>query len=256
MPNSNDLQGEFVLQNENIPYEAKINLTPETNSENLNLPQEKPADIKTQPDPTTIPTQTPKLTILPDKQGKRSRFFSSFCPYPTNITFQNQDEDEKVILLIRRHFATNIPWMFLGFILLLLPLIILPLTPTIFPFLAISKTLQFSIISFYYLAIFGFALVNFSLWYFNVALVTNEKIIDMDVSGILFRNVAETQLDLIQDISYTQVGAIRSIFNYGNILVQTAGELPNFEFEKAPNPAAIIHILGDLIDKEREDDNN
>ena len=81
--------------------------------------------------------------------------------------------------------------------------------------------------------------------------ITNTRIIDVDVTGILFRHVAETKLELIQDVSYQQTGVIPSFFDYGTVLIQTAAEQANFEIDHSPQPSETIQIIGDLIGKKR-----
>lgn len=177
--------------------------------------------------------------------------FSALSMYPENIVFQDQEQNENIILLVRRHFVTNVPWITTSLILIILIPFILPLAALIIPFLHISLFAQTALILFGYIVLYGYVLINFSIWYFNVTLITNMRIIDVDITGILFRNVAETKLNLVQDVSYTQIGVIRSFFDYGDILIQTAGEFLNFNIDRAPNPAEIIQIIGELIGKER-----
>lgn len=185
-------------------------------------------------------------------EHKRPNFFTSLCPYPEGVSFENQKEGEEIILLVRRDFITNVPWILTAILMIIVPLAILPLLPFIFPFLNLSAETRLVTTLFYYLIVFGFVLINYSLWYFRVGLVTNERLVDVDVHGILARDVAETKLDLVQDVSYTQVGVIRSIFNYGDIFIQTAGNNANFEFDKAPSPARISQIIGSLIGNDGE----
>lgn len=197
------------------------------------------------------PIDTHKKTAKPTtmKISERLTPFKSFCSYPENFTFKDQAEDEKVILLVRRHFITNVKWLLETFLLAIIPIAVLPFISNLFPALNILNSTRLLYLSFYYLSVFGFLFVNYSIWYFNIDLITNKRIIDIDASGILLKNVSETTLDLIQDESYSQIGGIMSIFNFGNVLIQTAGEAPNFRFEAAPNPEKIIHIIGELIGK-------
>lgn len=183
------------------------------------------------------------------EHGKKPHFFSSFCRYPKGLTFENQEPDEQILLLIRQAFITNVPWITLVIIVIFIPPFIPSLLSVFFPFLSFSDAIITALILFSYLLIAGFALLRFILWYFHAALLTTKRLIDVDVEGLLYKNVAETKIELIQDVSYTQIGSIRSLFNYGDIFVQTAGAMPNFEFVRAPKPAEIIRIIGDLIGK-------
>lgn len=208
-----------------------------------------PKEKNTHPEKKETPKSNP--SVFRDEK-RPAHFYSSYVSNPDGVVMQNQEEDEEIILLIRRHFITNVPWLFITIVGSILPLFLIPFLPTLIPFLQITGVIQTLYISFYYILLFGYAFINFALWYFHVALVSTKRIIDVDVTGILFKNVAETKLDLIQDFSYTQNGALRSIFNYGDVLIQTAGNLPNFEFDKAPKPAEITRIISDLVGEARE----
>lgn len=177
----------------------------------------------------------------------KAKFYSSLCVNPKEVTFENQEAGEEIVLLVRRDLITNVPWIVTSFFLIFVPPLILMFSNLFTPFIQVSFQTLLVLILFYYLIIFGFILVEFTLWYFNVGLVTNKRIIDLDVSGILYKHASETKLNLIEDVSYSQVGSIRSIFNYGDIHMQTAGTLSNFEFDRAPEPAKIVRIIADMI---------
>lgn len=198
--------------------------------------------------PPTPPSSN-STTTSHNHPHSKAHFYTAYCEYPTNVTFPDQDPDEEIALFIRRHFVTNIPWIAISIIAIIFPPLILPLLISLFSFVKISIATQTAALFFYYLATFGYILVNFSIWYFHASLITSKRIIDMDLDNILSKHVAETRIDLVQDVSYTQIGAIRSVFNFGDVFIQTAGTLANIEFDKAPNPAMIAKILGDLIHK-------
>lgn len=199
-----------------------------------------------------IPVPYPHITLATENlpHGRISPF-SAFCLYPEKVTFQNQEQDETIILLLRRHFITNVPWITTALFMITLLPVSLPLLPILFPFINISAVSGIFLILFYYLVVAGFILVNFTLWYFHVALITNQRIVDVDIHGIILRDVSQTKLNLIQDVNYNQFGVIRSFFDYGDVFVQTAGTELNFEFEQAPNPAQVVEIIADLIGKHK-----
>lgn len=188
----------------------------------------------------------PKSTHSSDQHA--AHFFSSYCEYPKGINFSEQERDEEIILLLRRHFLTNLPWILGAIFLSLIP----PFFPLIlrnFPLpLPESPTIIYYVI-FYYIILFGFTLVNFSLWYFHTGLVTNKRLVDIDLAGILYRQISEAKIRSIEDVTYTQIGFIRSLFNYGDVFIQTAGAEANIEYDKVPRPARVADIIGDLTVK-------
>lgn len=180
------------------------------------------------------------------QQGAKAlHFYSSYSQNPMGILFGEQEENEKILLLLRRHFVTNVPWITLTTILIFLPFLF-PFLIHYFPFPLPSQHTLALYLAFYYLIVFGFALINFTLWYFQAGLVTNMRVIDVDLSGILYRQVAEAKLEHIEDVSYQQAGFIRSLFNYGTVLVQTAGTQESIEYDRVPRPSRVAEIIGDL----------
>jgi hypothetical protein len=179
--------------------------------------------------------------------------FSSFCKNPDGISFENQEKDEKILLFLRKDFITNAKWILLGIMLILLPLLFIfsqHLFGTLLPFLSIKFYLI--LLLFYYLFVITFFYINFITWYYNVALITDQRIIDVDFSSLVYKDVATTKLSLVQDVSYAQVGVVRTFFDYGNILIQTAGSLDNFIFECSPQPEDAVHVVEELIGKRNE----
>jgi hypothetical protein len=84
-------------------------------------------------------------------------------------------------------------------------------------------------------------------WYFNMGIVTNKQIIDVDFSALSFRNVSRTELDHIEDITVKVSGFASSIFDFGNIFIQTAGSEINTEFINIPHPSRAAHIIQDIL---------
>lgn len=188
----------------------------------------------------------------PEKQteiGGNVYIFSAFSLNPSDISFKNQEKDEKILLFVRKHFVTNLKWI--------LATILLSLVPVFFPlifsdlnsFLNLpQRYLLFLIIS-YYLLLATYVFVNFVSWFFNVSFITNLRIVDVDFSGIIYKNVASTKLSLVQDVSYDQTGVLRTFFNYGDVIIQTAGEQKHFDLVAAPKPSEIVHLVSGMIGK-------
>lgn len=178
---------------------------------------------------------------------KNPHFYSSYISYPNNITFVDQETNEEIILFIRRHFVTNVPWIVTALIFSVFPFTLLPIILRFFPFDPPSPQTVFLLILFYYLGIFGFILLKFTLWYFHVGIITNIRVRDIDIHGILYKDIAEAKNEFIQDVAHSQIGFIRSLFNYGEVVIQTAGTKPNIEFDKAPRPSEIARTIGELL---------
>lgn len=173
---------------------------------------------------------------------------SAFVSYPENVRFETQQEDEQIIFLLRKHWITNLPWLFLFTILIMIPAFLLPLmiNEKILAFLPLNYYLVITIGC--YLVIFGFAFVKFLVWYFNIYLVTNERIVDVDFYNLLYKKLSSCRISKIQDITYKLGGVVRSLVDFGDVFIQTAGTENNFEFEAVPHPEKVVRVISDLIE--------
>lgn len=174
--------------------------------------------------------------------------FHNFCVDPTNISFANQDEDEKIMLFIRAHLITTVPWIGRTIFLLLLPVGL----SFVINFFGIELNIlpagySLFILIFYFYVVILFAFINFISWFYNIGLVTNVRILDVDLRNLVYTHVAATKIGQIEDVSYKRTGAIRSIFDYGDMQIQTAAESENFEFMAVPKPNQAVNIVEDLI---------
>lgn len=175
---------------------------------------------------------------------------SSFCQNPSGVSFQSQEDDEKILLFLRRHFITNVYWILISIFLAVLPVFIPNfLTLAGFSLFALAKNLIIIITAFYYLLIATYILINFLTWFYNISFITTKRVVDIDFSDLIYQNVAATKLSLLQDADYTQIGVIASLFNFGDVFVQTAGDKPNFDFLAVPSPAKVAQIIEELIGK-------
>lgn len=183
------------------------------------------------------------------KYPKKKGQFLSVSYIPKNLKFENQEDEEKTLLLLRRHPLTNMGWITLSIIGLMIPYIIEPLNLLNL----LPGSYQFVLVVFWLLLVFGYSLEKFLQWYFSVNIVTDERIVDFDFHHITFKQVTDANIDKIQDVTYRVSGVLGTFFNYGDILVQTASEIPNLEFRSVANPEIVAEILQDLrIEEEIE----
>ena len=192
----------------------------------------------------TLPTKNP---VIIDVKPHAPGFFTSYCPNPSGVHFANQEPDEHIVLFLRRHFITNIPWLFYALLFLFIP-------PLLFFLINLSNTSVFTITpefiyaitGFYYLLVLNYAFSKFITWFYHVGIVTPKRLIDLDVDNILHYHLAETSIADVVDVSYSQKGIFQSFFNYGDVPIQTEAIKANFEFEKSPFPSTVADIITDL----------
>ncbi|OIP97915.1 hypothetical protein AUJ94_01185 [bacterium CG2_30_40_12] len=174
---------------------------------------------------------------------------AAFIKNPKHTFFESQENNEKILYLLRRHPVTNIGWMLTAFLMSASPLILM--------ILSLSYELNFSasvpvkyqsvIVLVWYLITIAFALESFLNWYFNVYIVTNKRIVDIDFWGLLYKNVSEATYENIEDVTYSTGGILQTMFNFGSIMIQTAAERREFEFDGVPNPSEVYDKITDLV---------
>ena len=180
---------------------------------------------------------------LTQSMKKAFGFLTAFAVRPSRIRYQAQEDDEKIVLFLRRHFFTNVGWIIAAFCLAIIPFFAFGFFP--FGFVPLSFRL-IGVIG-WYLLVFAYAFERFLSWFFNVNIVTDRRIIDVNFPSILYKDVSECKIDHIEDISSKIGGFIRSFLNYGDVLIQTAGTLPELTFEAIPFPDKAAEIINDLI---------
>lgn len=201
-----------------------------------------------QPDKNTSHAKVESTTPVISSPHDRMSLFTQYARNPVGVRFETQVEEEEVVLFMRQHFILNVPWIAATILLLLAPFGIIPLLLTLVPiFPSLPSQYTFVSLSFWYVAVFGYALVNFIRWYYNIYIVTTQRVVDIDFIQLLHKKFSEARLDKIEDLSYTASGFTATLFNFGDIHIQTAGENPNFAFESIPRPADVVQTIGTLI---------
>lgn len=196
---------------------------------------------------TPAPRQPPQHSPRHGGFRDRTHGWTSFALHPKDIRFETQEESEEIILFLRQHFITLLPSLLLCGLLLFVPPLLFPMI-----FRSLSQTIGLPVgymvigFSFWYVAAFGILLMNFIHWFFNIFIVTNRRIIDIDFVHLLYKEFSEAKIERIQDISFQTKGMVATMFDFGNVLIQTAGEHPNFIFESVPKPAKVVDVLSDL----------
>ncbi len=67
-------------------------------------------------------------------------------------------------------------------------------------------------------------------------LVTDKNLIQINQKSLFIRTVSRLSMSNVEDVSADQRGILATIFNYGTLHIQTAGERPNFDFKYCPTP--------------------
>ncbi|NCN51254.1 MAG: hypothetical protein GW925_02260 [Candidatus Pacebacteria bacterium] len=177
------------------------------------------------------------------------RVFTSFAPKPKHTRFESQATTENVVLLLRQHPITQVKWI--------LVVLFFGIVPMSFPFLPVYSFLPISyrlgLTFLWYLALFGYSFQLFLKWFYNVYILTDERVIDVDFISLAQKNITAAKIDNIEDITSESVGFSSTFFDHGTVLIQTAGAAQEITFEAVPYPAKVTAVLNDLLlEEERE----
>ncbi len=175
---------------------------------------------------------------------------AAYCPTPEGVGFDLQHDTEVVLLVLRQHPIVNVPWVLITLALALIPIFFFPITP-IFDFLPTRFHLVTALA--WYVMVLGYALEKFFVWFFNIYIITDERVIDVDFYNLLFKRMSEAKIEKIEDMTATNSGLLQSVVDFGSLNIQTAGEVPEIEFEKIPHPSRVQKLLSELIDQEEQE---
>lgn len=79
----------------------------------------------------------------------------------------------------------------------------------------------------------------------NQLIVTDLHVTEVQQLGLFNRKVSELSMANVEDVTANTEGILPTIFNYGTLTVETAGEQHNFVFKFCPNPNAYAKALQD-----------
>jgi len=175
-----------------------------------------------------------------------------------SFLYLNLHEGEKINLVIRHHWGG-----FLGTIGLTLAMALFPLLVYWISTLAFEGSLE-SYYDYLIIGISGFYLFLvtflFGTWidfYYDIIFVTNERILNVNQKGLLAREISELSLTQVQNVTTQMSGFLRSFLNFGNLIIETAGEGTTgdphhhglegyFSISDIPDPNRIARIILEL----------
>lgn len=80
----------------------------------------------------------------------------------------------------------------------------------------------------------------------NQLIVSDKNITQVLQIGLFDRKVSELSLGNVEDVTAQQRGIFPTLFNYGVVIIETAGEQNNFTFRYCPNPNAYAKAISDV----------
>lgn len=161
--------------------------------------------------------------------------------------FPSQKSQEKVFLLLRRHWFTYFGFVAVA-VIMSIPILALIIVWMNRPDYFSSEFGNIIIVAVFSYILFALAIMLYGFidYYLDVYIVTNERIVNVEQNGFFRRKISELHLHQIQDVSAKVDGMLPTLLHYGSVYIQTAGERENFTFRAIPNPYRVSKLIIDL----------
>lgn len=163
--------------------------------------------------------------------------------------------DEKITYLIRHHWAGFLPTLLIVAAMFLMPLLAGLIINLAVPHFFDAMTPMFALFAtIYYLFIETFLFTSWINYYFNIIIITNQRMINVAQEGLLSRKTSELNFAEIENVSADVNGLFQVAFNFGLLVVETAGGGTSgamlkpgfFTVQDVPDPNRIARAILDL----------
>lgn len=164
-----------------------------------------------------------------------------------SVSWISLEAGETIIATVRRHWWVLLSEAFFIMILAIVPIIfyegisLLLLRGS----LVVESALAYFtfLYSLWLLCLWMTLFLIWTNYYLDVWVITDRQMIDVEQKGLFNREISNIRLDRIQDITIQVKGLLGTIFKFGNVIVQTAGEHKAFIIRDAHYPENVKHII-------------
>ncbi len=162
-------------------------------------------------------------------------------------TYLQLEPDEEILLIRHRHFINILPILVSSVLVIAVAIFTTGwLSTHSNPLQELISAAQLSLVL---MILAGLALLiaalAFLIYRQTRIILTNRHFVQITQSGLFGRSTSKLTLDEIQDVRGTRRGFFATIFNYGEILVETAGEEENFLFTPVADPLDLAETIND-----------
>lgn len=169
----------------------------------------------------------------------------------SKYTFEGKRDTEEVEIFLYSHWIIIVLKTISYFLLGIVPLV--PLLVFAQPLMAAGYAAYavFALIA-YYMILWSLYFYEVMLYLLDTWIVTGERILDIQQKSFFFRTVSELDLSKVQDISVKTSGLIQTIFDFGDIEIQSAGAQNKFRFRQVGHPNMIKDRIMKLVSEAKE----
>jgi len=90
-------------------------------------------------------------------------------------------------------------------------------------------------------------------WAHDVWLITNQRLVDGQKRHWFSEEVSTADLVNVQDVALERHGVLATVLGFGDLRVQTAGEVEEFILRKIPRPQDVLTVLDRTRDAARHE---
>lgn len=166
--------------------------------------------------------------------------------HPLTHSMERVDDDEKKLAEIHKH-PLGIIFLYVqatvglvvavGLAYFLLPVVVTDTDEAFFYgnlFAGVSVVLAFVVM-----------LIATFIFRQNRLILTDRNLTQILQYGLFNRKVSQLNMSNVEDVTAIQSGILSTVFNYGTLKIETAGEQMNFIFTYCPNPGYYAKIILD-----------
>jgi len=223
------------------------------------LPPPEPEPILPSAAPVPKPKRQPSdYSEVMRKHKRTTNPLSPFMVRPHHVHVGILEEDEEILMVVREH-----PIVLVKKLLIILLMIVAPFLLAYIPFYNfLPERFNYALMLLWYLFISGITLETFVSWYYDLIIITDERIIDVDFLNLIYKNITFTKIDNIEDVTYNVTGVVPSLLDYGNVLVQTAGSgllmtpqetKATLEIWNTPHPTKVVQLINEIMLEEEQE---
>ncbi len=160
-------------------------------------------------------------------------------------------DDEWVVSVVQRHWTRLFRQIALPILLLVL---LFPLFTVLVFQAGTVKIVVAVILAIPILVILGVVAWQYINWRDDFFVITTQRVVHIERAWPFSTQYEETSLGHIEDINEAQPSWSANIFNYGNIILQTAGETVEIDMDYVPEPTRLREIISLQIERSQARD--
>ena len=154
--------------------------------------------------------------------------------------------DDSILIVVRKHWFIHLMDSLGVFMTGVAPFILVFI---IAPFVTANAAVVTFITAAWLLIVWMMLFTVWTNYYLDIWIVTDKRIINIDQIHLFRRDVSTLRVERVQDIKVEVHGLFATIFNFGNLQVQTAGPEANFYLIRGiANPDIVRNVILQRVD--------